>query len=114
MTAVHVNIQNGQHQNLKQQIYPWTIQQTGDIETYRPGVECQQVGVFHQGTTPFHEIGTYLGDGQRFITRFCILSADFQIFFEKCLKTWGAFLLTLAILRVVKIEQTGKPLMFRQ
>ena len=48
MTTTHVHKQAGHHHHLKNEIQPRFSYQQADVKSYRAGIKCQDVGVFHQ------------------------------------------------------------------
>ena len=60
MPPVHIDIQHIIHGNLKQEIDPWAVQQTSDIDEDCPAVESQEICVGHQRPAAGQEAFLYL------------------------------------------------------
>ena len=92
--TMHIDIHGLEDGDLHQRINPRTIQQTADIEGNSPGVECQQICIFHQRPTALQELLFYR-------SRRLLMPSG-----EELLETGGATFLTLTVVGIVIIEHT--------
>ena len=108
MAVVHVDVEDGKHDDFEEEIHPWTVQYGRQREHDGAGVERQDVGEWHERTATVEQLPRDVG-GKGGIALLHLL-----VLGEEGLELGGAHLLIPAIVAVELMEKAGQPLFARK